>query len=449
MKGNKMENKEVLQKRPFSRRPLIRLVAVVGSVLLFASGCSAASTTADDGGEAAAPEKIEQVVITFVGPEAAEAMTPVIEAFEAKNPHITVEYESVPFSDLNALLQSRVGSGDSDPDVFTADQPRIAALVDQGLLLDITSEVGDITGVVIQSSLDASTVDGKLYALPISTSTQVLYYNKALLDAGSVEYPSISPSDRLTWEEVRADAVAAQSAGAEFGLMWDQVNRYYQLQPLMESMGGGSGIGPDPLEINVTSDSWVSAMTFYGDVFESGLGARGVPPAETQGMFAAGQIAFFVGGPWWMPLFQGSEGLEFGVAPHPYFDGGEEVTPTGAWSWGINPNSDNPEEALAFLKFAALDPEGALATAQGFPLPPANLATFDSYYSENQSLEGVAGLISYELENTSRIRPRTVGYVQFEEFMGVAFEDIRNGSDPLTALQQAEEAILQAWSRIG
>ena len=79
----------------------------------------------------------EQVVLTFVGPEAPESMEPVIAAFEALNPDIDVQYESVPFNDLNSIIQTRVGAGDSDPDVFTADQPRIAALVDRGLLLSL------------------------------------------------------------------------------------------------------------------------------------------------------------------------------------------------------------------------------------------------------------------------------------------------------------------------
>jgi len=269
-----------------------------------------------------------------------------------------------------------------------------------------------------------------------------------LLEAADIAPPSIDPAERLTWEQVRADAEAAQAAGAEFGLMWDQVNRYYQLQPLAESAGGGSGVGPGELDLDIANEGWVKAMSFYGAVFADGLAARGVPPEQTPDLFANGQVAYFVGGPWWLPSFDGAEGLEFGVAPHPYFEGGEEVTPTGAWSWGVSANSDNPEEALEFIRFAALDPEGALATAQGFPLPPANLSTFETYYSENQLVEGVGDLISYELANTSRIRPRTRGYVEFEEFMGQAFEDIRNGSDPATALQSAQDLIEQAWSRL-
>ncbi len=408
-----------------------------------APSASSAATTAPT----TAP--VETINLTFVGPEAPEAMAPVIAAFEASHPGIKVAYESVPFNDLNSLIQTRVGGGDPDPDIYTADQPRIAALVQRGLLQDVTDAAGDISADVIGSSIEASTVDGRLYALPISTSTQLLYYNKALLDAAGIAIPSMDPADRLTWETVKADARKAQKAGAKYGLLWDQVNRFYQLQPLAESAGGGSGISAtDPLKVEITNDGWVKAMNFYGSIFADGLGPRGVPVEQTTDLFANGDVAFFVGGPWWLPKFDGAEGLEFGVAPHPFFEGGEAVTPTGAWSWGVNPNSDNVDAAVEFLKYAALDPEGALATAQGFPLPPANKGVFDTYYAKNQVVPGVETLISSELANTSRIRPRSIGYIQFEEILGQAFEDIRNGADAKATLEAAAADITKAWERL-
>ena len=77
----------------------------------------------------------QDITLTFVGPESPTSMEPVIAAFEAANPTIRVNYESVPFKDLNSIIQARVGAGDADPDIYTADQPRIAALVDRGMLL--------------------------------------------------------------------------------------------------------------------------------------------------------------------------------------------------------------------------------------------------------------------------------------------------------------------------
>ena len=392
----------------------------------------------------------DTVTLSFVGPEANTTMQPVIDAFQAANPNIIVNYEQVPFADLNDILQTRIGGGDSTPDIFTADQPRIPALVDRGFLEDITDDVGDISDRVIQSSIDASTVNGRLYALPMSTSTQLLYYNADLLEAAGIDLPTMDPQDRLTWEALTEAAVAAQEAGAEYGFMFDQVSRVYQILPLPESLGGGNGISTDdPLSPAFTNDAWVDALTFYGDLFESGIAPRGVPPEQTPDLFASGRVAFFVGGPWWLPLFSGTDGLNFGVSAHPYFADGEPVTPTGAWSWGINPNTQYREEALQFLTFAALTAEGASAAAINFPLPPANIAAFEEVFVNNIEIDGLGDLILYELQNTAVIRPLTVGFIQFEEIVGLAMEDIRNGADVSTTLETATEDLQAAWSRLG
>jgi len=392
----------------------------------------------------------DTVTLSFVGPEANTTMQPVIDAFQAANPNIIVNYEQVPFADLNDILQTRIGGGDSTPDIFTADQPRIPALVDRGFLEDITNDVGDISDRVIQSSIDASTVNGRLYALPMSTSTQLLYYNADLLEVAGIDLPTMDPQDRLTWEALTEAAVAAQEAGAEYGFMFDQVSRVYQILPLPESLGGGNGISTDdPLSPAFTNDAWVDALTFYGDLFKSGIAPRGVPPEQTPDLFASGRVAFFVGGPWWLPLFSGIDGLNFGVSAHPYFADGEPVTPTGAWSWGINPNTQYREEALQFLTFAALTAEGASAAAINFPLPPANIAAFEEVFVNNIEIDGLGDLILYELQNTAVIRPLTVGFIQFEEIVGQAMEDIRNGADVSTTLETATEDLQAAWSRLG
>lgn len=395
-----------------------------------------------------------EVNLNFVGPEQPSAMEPVIAAFEAANPTIKVTYESVPFDQLNDILQTRLGSGDATPDVYTADQPRIPALVSRGFLLDITADVGDIAATVLPSSIEASTVDGKLYALPVSTSTQLLYFNTDLLTAAGLTPPSMDPQRRVTWEQVVTDAKAAQEAGATWGVMFDQVSRVYQILPLPESLGGGNGVtGDDSLTPAITNDAWVKAAEFYGQLFADGLAPRGVAPEQTPDLFANGEVAYFVGGPWWMPKFAGTAGLKFGVAAHPYFEGGKPVTPTVAWSWGINPETAHKDEALAFIKFATLDENGALETAKGIAIPPANNAALDTYLVQDvftaENVQGVPDLIRFELQNTAVIRPRTVGFIQFEDIVGKALEDIRNGADAKTTLEGASQELEAAWARLG
>ena len=61
---------------------------------------------------------------------------------------------------------------------------------------------------------------------------------------------------------------------------------------------------------------------------------------------------------------------------------------------------------------------------------------------------GAAAITAYESEHTAVSRPVSVGYIQFEEVMGKAFADIRNGTNPDTRLQEATRQLTDAWRSI-
>ncbi|NEX48794.1 ABC transporter substrate-binding protein [Pseudotabrizicola algicola] len=397
----------------------------------------------------------DAVTLRFATTEDPTRMQPVIDAFMANNPGVTIIHESIPFDDFNNVLQARIGQGDSTPDVFTADMPAVSALVQRGFLADLTDKVGDISDMHLPASMEAVTVDGRIWALPVSTSSMLMYYNVDLLEAAGIALPGRTPADRLTWEQVVELGRQAQAAGATWGLLWDQVSRIYQQQTLVESLGGGNGVSPDDqLKLDITNDAWVRAFEFYADAFESGLSPRGVPgPGQTAELFASGEVAFFAGGPWWVTrLFAAREGLNFSFTPYPYFEGGDVVTPTGSWAWGVNPNTEHMDIALDFVRFASLTEEGALAAASLQPIPPANVQALQTYINQDlfqtENLKGVGDLIEYELGNTARIRARTVGWIQFEQIINRTIEDIRNGADVRSALNGAAAEIEAAWSRL-
>ena len=293
-----------------------------------------------------------------------------------------------------------------------------------------------------------------MYALSIWNSSQMLFFNKDLLSAAAIDAPSSDPSERWTWEQLEEAGRAAQAAGSEYGFLLEQVEAYYQLQPLVESLGGGSGItGNEMLTADVTNDGWTTAMEWYADSFQSGVSPRGVGGFQTSPMFVDQKLPFFVGGPWDVGNFATNAKFNWGIAPQPYFEGGDAVTPTGSWSWGINAASKNKAAAKEFLEFAALDAAGSLATTAATTIIPANSDAAAEYLPGLEELggensAGVADLITYEIDNTAVARPVSVGYVQFESLINKAFADIRNGSDVSDRLAQAQEQIEDAWSQL-
>lgn len=419
-------------------------LAIAALALSSCSGADAGTSGSEDAGG----------TVRFLGPEDPQVFAPVIAAFEKGHPDITVEYTQVPFDQYATTLQQRLSAKDDTIDVFAVDQPNLAQIAAQGFLEDLSDLKDEAKEATSAAQYDINIYDDKMYALSIWNSTQMLFYNKDLLAAAGIEAPAIDPAARWTWEQVAEAGRAAQAAGAESGLLLEQVEAYYQLQPLIESAGGGSGIsGDEMLDVDVTDAGWNKALSWYADTFASGLSPRGVGGFQTSAVFTDQKVAFFVGGPWDVGGFAENADFDWGIAPHPYFEGGSEVTPTGSWSWGINTASKNKAAAREFLEFAALDSAGSLATTEATTIIPANTEAAATYLPTLESLAGdhgtgVADLITSEIENTAVARPVSVGYVQFESLINKAFGDIRNGADAAERLDQAQSQIEDAWSQL-
>ena len=394
------------------------------------------------------------ITLNFLFTQPAETWDAVIAAFEKQNPTIKVARQQVPFDALNAAVQSRIGQKDSSIDVFGCDEPRVPAFSRRGYLVDLSDRRPAFEQAVSKEAIDAVSAAGKIWSFPLWTSTQVLFYNKDLLAKAGLAEPALDVTKRMTWEQVLEAAKKAQAAGAKWGFGFDQVDRYYQLQPLYVSNGGGDGLtGADMLTPAITNAKWVETTEWYGRLFSSGLSPRGIPPEQMPPLFASGQLAWFYAGPWQMGLLNRTPDLHYGMTAAPFFAAGKPSTPTDSWSMAVNPYSNQREAAVKFAAFMTLDNTGALACTENMPLPPANKAAFEAYLKRMTAqggavTQGYDALVRFELANTAVHRPRTVGWVNFEQIMNKAFSDVRNGADAAATLKAADEQLRSAFSRL-
>lgn len=394
-----------------------------------------------------------QAVINFLSAEEPATFAAVIEAFEAEHPEFTVEHTSVPFENMNQQIEARIGGQDPGIDVYLVDTPRVPAYVSRGYLLELEDMRAEVEEVTNETAFNVLTEGGKLYALPLWTSTQLLFFNKDHLDAAGIPYPSSEENERLTIEQVVEMAKKSQEAGAEWGLVPEQIDRYYQLQAFFESAGAGPGLtGEGNLTPNITSDEWIETAQWYRNLFEEGVAPRGISSDQMSSVFTSGDATFYIGGPWQFAAFT-EAGINFGIAPTPAFEGGQPAVPTDSWGVGISPYAGDPEGARLFAEYITLNPEGAGIISRGLPIPPVNELAFTPYMAEIEQLYPAIGadarkIITYELASHSVSRPRTVGYVAFEEVMNRAFSDIRNGAEVGPTLEQAQQQLERTLARI-
>ncbi len=284
-------------------------------------------------------------------------------------------------------------------------------------------------------------------------STQVLIYNPELLAKAGVAPPSIDPAQRITWEKLVSDArIVMQRTGVPDGIAWSQGQGYYQLQEIIMSAGGGTGLeGPGNMQPKVETPAWKKAMTWYGGLFRAGISPRGVPFTQMDTLFTGGKAPYLVTTTDRVRQFT-TQNLPFGVAALPMFAGGKAVTACDSFAVGISPFSAHQVQALDFIKWLSTTREGGLAAAAKSPNVPANLLVLDEV---NQTMEaarpnlaGLAKLIRYETTTTCVHRPRSLGYIQFETAFNEADADIVNGEDAGKRLDLMQSRLETTFSRM-
>ena len=190
-----------------------------------------------------------------------------IEEFEARNPDVKVEAEQIGFNDLFAQIQVRLDAGSAVPDVIAVDVPLVSgyALRNWVRPLDPIFTGGEVEAW-LPAAVNAGSCEGTLYAAPISTSTQLLFFNQGCFDRAGLMPPGAD--SRLTWEEI-ADIATQMTLDDDgdgtpdvWGFIWEQMVRTYQLQAMPESPGGAA-IGEDGLTVDgvINSPEWIEAFT--------------------------------------------------------------------------------------------------------------------------------------------------------------------------------------------
>jgi len=209
---------------------------------------------------------------------------------------------------------------------------------------------------------------------------------------------------------------------------------------------GGKPVGDDNLTVRgiINDEAWVEAFTYYWKAFNEWKFAQPGEQFWPPDVFETGNLSMMVAGPWNIRRFSDEDpGFEWGVARHPYFDGGDIYTPTGAWNIGVNSTADEPEAATKFVHW--------LTTAPGAGVWWKLMGNMAAHHSTlklfDEAAEFKGGTLAYFLTAAAESavnpepRPLTVGYVEYSQILENSFQDIRNGTDVQEALDTAVDRI--------
>lgn len=386
------------------------------------------------------------------------AMERLAKTYQEQNPDVTINIQGLPWSQFFQVSELRMKNADDTLDIIYTDAPMISNYAANGYLEPVNpSVIDEASSILVDKAFEAGQFEGTMYALPMNSSAQVLYYNIDMLEAAGAEQPvgleagvtadqgyieQMTGSDRPTFEAVldKAEKVKAQNAD-HWGFAFEQHGELYQLQPLGRSLGSKM-ISEDGRTAKGYLDSaeWKQAAEYWNRIFNvSQVSPRSLGFGEAAQLFNSGKLAMFIGGTWNIYSVADS-GVNYGIAAHPNFADGEAVTPTGSWYLGVHSASEHQTEAARFVEFATLSKQGTtqwFSEMQQIPTTKDlidSIATDEAYSSFPDNMMRLAAL---ESVTSAEVRPKTVAYSQLQSAFRTAFVDISNGVEIDQALNNA------------
>ena len=302
-------------------------------------------------------------------------MDQIIADYNSKGPSKEVQSIMLVWADYYTKLQTAVAAG-KGPDIGISHVAKLPELVDQGVVEPITSyleEIGfDLNSLYAQNSIDSVTFDGEIYAIPLDTHAEVLYYNTDILERAGVELNADGQLDISSWDDFKAildqckdvledgeSAIAITNSGDDPYRIWWAT--YFQ-------MGGTPLVNDEGTEVTIDMDIAKQAAEAIKSLYDDGYIIEGID--DHQQFFQSGKAAFGICGTWVVGAFEQVDGLNFGVQAWPQlFDNDSCWADSHSMILPVNPDRTE-EETLAAVEFlVGASADGGLIWAGSGQIP--------------------------------------------------------------------------------
>ncbi|MGF3056542.1 extracellular solute-binding protein [Microbacterium sp. YY-01] len=163
--------------------------ATVGITALALAGCSSTEPgTSTGGGDDAASGTVRLWVME--GSLSEDSQNYLIDEFAEQNPGSELKIEVQQWDGIVSKLQTSLASKNESPDLVEIGNTQTTTFTTVGAFADVTDMKETLGGdTLIPSFVDASTVDGKIYAYPFYAGARGVFYRTDLFEAAGIEVP--------------------------------------------------------------------------------------------------------------------------------------------------------------------------------------------------------------------------------------------------------------------
>lgn len=388
---------------------------LLSGVMLGATALTLAACGSGSGEKKASGSSDKTDVTLWITTDSKKFYTKVLEDFEKDNPDIHVKVVETE----DAKAQENVKKDPSSAaDVFALPHDQLGQLVDSGVIQEIPEKyVDEIKSAQSETALAGATYKDKVYAFPYGIESQVLYYNKKMLNENQVS----------SYENITKDAT--------FGANLKAVDAY-KIGPLFMSVGDKlfGDTGEDVKGTDWNNSAGISVLQWIADQ-KNNSGFINVGD-DYISQFENEKIAAFESGPWDKEKAIEAVGKDnLGIAVYPKITiGGNEVQQKaflGVKLYAVNqaPANGDSKKIAADYKLASYLSSEAVQEAQFKDetrnIIPSNTTIQEADYVMNDELANA--VVTMSGSEYSVVMPKIPEMTNFWTASAAVLSDTYNG----------------------
>ena len=368
-----------------------RLLAL-GLVFMSAAMVGCGSKGNDTSSADIVTEIKEPVEITFwhaMNGDLEKSLTSLTEKFMAENPNIKVTLQNQSsYKDLQQKITATVASPKDLPTMTQAYPDWMFNPIKDNLVTDLTPYIENETlkfdnyEDILPSFREAAKIDGKIYGMPFNKSTEVLWYNKTLLDELGLKAPT-------TYEELAQVSKTIKEKKGIAGAGFDSLNTYYTTFLKTEGKTFDSNF-------DVTDEASAKALNYYLEGVKEGYFRIAGTDNYLSGPFGNGAVAMYVGSNAGENFVKQGVGDKFEVAAAPYPTSASLQQGTDLYVFS-SATAEQKTAAYMFLKFLTTKENQITWASQTGYMPVRQSAIDSEEYKKSGSL--IAPILSDATKN--------------------------------------------------
>ncbi|QYR20591.1 extracellular solute-binding protein [Paenibacillus sp. sptzw28] len=269
---------------------------------------------------------------------------------------ITIQLENYPTDQYESAIKAKIASGDA-PDLIMAH----SATASYGAQLVKQGEFADISGLsvldqYIDSAKDANKVDGKLYAVTISTNVLGVMYNKKIFNDLGISVPTNIDEFTKAVEKIKAANIVPIAGG--FKDSWTaQIIPFIAIAQSLQTPDHEVVKELSEGKVKYEQPAMIQAFGLQVDWTKKGYfqdNFLGTDINVASAMVGTGKAAMLINGTWQLKSVQDSNPqAEIGFFPLPLNKEGEPITIPTTLSGGlfVNAKGKNIESAKKVLEY--------------------------------------------------------------------------------------------------